>query len=305
MSTVLSVEGKKITDLTAAEELNDTDLLIIHDGDGMKTITAKEFRAAVDVLADAGYHNSIYRGKDLTDVYTVSELAVKVAAEDWDDLYIGDYITVSITTDLGGTEEVDLMIGGFNFFLNNGDTALTTPHLLMLPKDCFATTSYMNDSSTTEGGYASSYMHTTVLPIYADALSEALDGHVLTHRRLLSTTMSTSYDAMGGAGRTGAASAWSWSDTDLALMTEPMVFGTTAWSSSGYDIGDGQMQIPLFAARPDLKIAHLGKDGSSRYSWWLSAVASSPSFAYCASNGNASLLSASYSYGVRPYFLFG
>lgn len=45
-------------------------------------------------------HNGIYRGKDLTHVYTIDEIHNRVQNGSFDDLYLGDYFTVSITTDL-------------------------------------------------------------------------------------------------------------------------------------------------------------------------------------------------------------
>lgn len=45
-------------------------------------------------------HNCMYRGKNLTNVYTVEEMYEMVHAGDFSDLYLGDYFTVSITTDL-------------------------------------------------------------------------------------------------------------------------------------------------------------------------------------------------------------
>lgn len=45
-------------------------------------------------------HNGIFRGKDLTNVYTVDEIYNRVHNGSFDDLYLGDYFTVSITTDL-------------------------------------------------------------------------------------------------------------------------------------------------------------------------------------------------------------
>lgn len=54
----------------------------------------------------AAAHNSIYRGKNLTNVYTVDEICQRISAGTFKDLYVGDYFDISITTDLGGTETV-------------------------------------------------------------------------------------------------------------------------------------------------------------------------------------------------------
>lgn len=45
-------------------------------------------------------HNGIYRGKNLTDVYTIEQIYERVHDGSFEDLYLGDYITVHLTTDL-------------------------------------------------------------------------------------------------------------------------------------------------------------------------------------------------------------
>ncbi|MBQ1538556.1 MAG: hypothetical protein IIZ73_09605, partial [Ruminococcus sp.] len=45
-------------------------------------------------------HNGIYRGKDLTNVYTIEQIYERVHDGSFEDLYLGDYFTVHLTTDL-------------------------------------------------------------------------------------------------------------------------------------------------------------------------------------------------------------
>lgn len=45
-------------------------------------------------------HNGIFRGKNLTNVYTVDEMYEMIHSGNFDDLYLGDYFTKSITTDI-------------------------------------------------------------------------------------------------------------------------------------------------------------------------------------------------------------
>lgn len=57
-----------------------------------------------DVYAVINYnavnHNGIFRGKDLTNVYTIDEMYSMIHSGKFDDLYLGDYFTKSITTDI-------------------------------------------------------------------------------------------------------------------------------------------------------------------------------------------------------------
>lgn len=45
-------------------------------------------------------HNGIYRGKNLTNVYTIEQIYERVHDGSFEDLYLGDYFTVHLTTDL-------------------------------------------------------------------------------------------------------------------------------------------------------------------------------------------------------------
>lgn len=247
----------------------------------------------------AAAHNSIYRGKNLTDVYTVDEICQRISAGTFEDLYIGDYFDISITTSLGGTETVRCVLAGFDIMWNNGDTAFTKHHAVIVPKDCFKTTAKMNDTNETTGGYAGSKMHTETLPVYAEALQTALNNHIISHRELLSTAVSTTGNSNAGAGFTGYASGWAWKDCLLRLMSEIQVYGSTVLSSSFYDTGNANIQFPLFRLAPNLKVAGLGHNGSRMW-YYLSAVVSAAAFARCNLIGYSCGSSAAGDGGVRP-----
>lgn len=251
------------------------------------------------IFADAQSHNGIYRGK-LLDIDN-EELSRRVR-NGFEDLYLGDYITRSITTTLPNgtvkTENVSLMIAAFNYYYNTGDTALTTPHIILIPRNQgFATTAKMNEPNTTEGGYLNSYMHQTVLPCYAASLKTALNNHVLSYRTWLTKTVNTSTPSMAGAGMTGAANAAEWATVDLQLMNEVQVYGTTVWSSSAYDVGTDNRKLPVFDFIIPVQF--------DRTSFWLRSVVSSTSFAHCSAYGYATYYPAYGASYVRPLIVFG
>ena len=220
-------------------------------------------------------------------------------------MYVGDYFDISITTDLGGTETVRCILAGFDIFWNNGDTAFTKHHAVIVPKDCFKTTAKMNESNVTTGGYVGSKMYTTVLPVYQAALQTALNNHILSHRELLTTAVSTTGNSNAGAGFTGYASNWEWKDCLVKLMSEIQVYGSTVLSSSFYDTGCDNIQFPLFRLAPNLKVAGLGHNGSRMW-YWLSAVVSAAAFARCTDGGSSGRYhAAAGDGGVRPYFCIG
>lgn len=288
-------------------------------------------------------HNGIYRGKDLTNVYTISQMYDMIHDGSFKDLYLGDYFTKSITTDIythftdstfdGGTvyyemsgtindrtwtetedaapqsgktyatkltktENVTLMFAAFDYYYNTGSQNLTAHHAILIPRGPgFSTLAKMNLTNTATGGYLNSDMHQITLPCYAKSLKIALENHLLSHRALLSNAIDASILSMAGAGFTGASSGWEWTATELQLMTEQQVYGTRAWTSSGYDVGIDYRKLPVFDY---INPVPLGRD-----SFWLRSVASSTSFTYCHSSSFANYSGASYVTRVRPLILFG
>ena len=63
---------------------------------------------------------------------------------------------------------------------------------------------------------------------------------------------------------------------------------------SGYNIGIGKSQLPLFALNPRMI--------NTRQTYWLRDVVSATAFALVSCNGNAYLNNASTALGVRPAF---
>ena len=297
---------KEITTVDQASTVNQNALLYI-DNNGVFQRGGFDGVFAVsnsfEILRGNGQpHNGLYRGKNLTNIYTIDQIYAMVHSGKFDDLFLGDYFTVSITTTLPDetvkTENISLMIAAFNYYYNTGDTALTTPHIILIPRNQgFATTAKMNATNTTEGGYLNSYMHQTVLPCYAASLKTALNNHVLSHRTWLSKSTNTSTPSMAGAGSTGAANVAEWATVDLQLMNEVQVYGTTVWSSSAYDVGTDNRKLPVFDF---ITPVQFGRNGT-----WLRSVVSSTRFALCSNSGGAYYNNASAALYVRPLILFG
>lgn len=145
--SAISIETKKVTELTAFTTPTDSCLIPIHDGTGLKKITFANFRAkAVEgteakiaplLFSNAGAHNAIYRGKSLGSTVTTAQYAA-IKAGTFDDLYIGDYWTI------GG---VNYRIAAFDYYLNSGDTNCTTHHVVIVPDTCLYNAQMHNTSS--------------------------------------------------------------------------------------------------------------------------------------------------------------
>ena len=284
-----------------------TDASIIGVEKGQYNVPTKEAGKYVTVhwetelsqLADlAGIgHNGIYRGKDLTSYFASGEMSKAIADGTFKDIYIGDYITKSITVD-GTTYSVKWEVADLDYFYKTGNTSCETHHVVLFPSQTVQVNVQMNPTNTTEGGYKGSDMWKTVIPAYNTGIKAAFGSdHVLKHRELLTKTVSTTAPSGGGAGWTGSSTDWEWADVEANIPTEPMIYGGRVFSSSGFDVGNGEKQ---FAIRK------LQRVSNNRLWFWLRAVASSSRFCAADGDGGASCADASArdsGGGIRPYFL--
>lgn len=251
----------------------------------------------------AAARNGVYRYEKSP--FTEAQLTTKLNNGDFSGLCIGQYIDKEMTSSLGGKETVRWMFAGFDSFLNNGDTPTTRHHIVMVPENCFKTAHRMNPTDTTVGAYKGSEMYMSTLPAYLAAIKAAFGAaHILKFRSLIANTMTNTVPSMAGANRTGASTEWEWEDCELRLLSEPAVYGGMVHSSSFYDVGEWNQQLPLFKLAQDKKVAMLGHGSTSRSSWWLSTVGHAPAFCLVDTNGPADAHSASHANGVRPAFLF-
>ena len=296
--SAISIETKKVTELTAFTTPTDSCLIPIHDGTGLKKITFANFRAkAVEgteakiaplLFNNAGAHNAIYRGKSLGSTVTTAQYAA-IKAGTFDDLYIGDYWTI------GG---VNYRIAAFDYYLNSGDTNCTTHHVVIVPDTCLYNAQMHNTSSggwesgaanTTAGGYVGSDMYKSNLEQAKTTIKSAFSGHVLKHRIYLTNAVAN-----------GRASGGAWCDSEVDFMCEQMIYGSGIFSpvSDGSNVPVNyrveKSQLPLFQHEPS-RICN-------RNNWWLRDVIAASLFAAVGYDGNATCGNASCSYGVRPAF---
>lgn len=232
--------------------------------------------------------NTLYRGKDLTSIYSIDTIYNRVSNGTFIDLFVGDYFKVG---------KYKLSIAGFDTYLNIGDASNLYNHHLILIIEEGLTTQYMNSTDITTGGYYSSYMNKTYYPSIYSELNPLLKNHIKTHREMLSNHINTNIISGGNSGWKGSSDSHEWYDTNLSLLSEIEVFGTTIWSSSGYDIGSAKQQLPYFSLNPN--------NINIRKSYWLSGVGSSNSFCCCLGYGGSGNMKASNKNLVRPKLIFG
>ena len=120
-------------------------------------ISATNVQAALDEIIvlnnNAGYHNSIYRGKNLGSTVTEAQYAA-ISAGTFEDMYIGDYWVIH--DDLTN-KDITWRIAHFDYWLNCGDINTTTHHVVVVP-DTILYSAKMNETNVTTGGYTHSLM---------------------------------------------------------------------------------------------------------------------------------------------------
>ena len=235
---------------------------------------------------NAGSHNAIYRGKNLGSSVTAEQWAA-IYAGTFDDMFIGDYWEINSRI---------WYIAAFNYWVNMGDTACSTNHVLIVPATNLVSGVPMNKTDTTAGAYAGSNFYTGAnnnsgksqcVTIIDAAFGSS---HILSHREYLKNAVTNGYESAG-----------TWYDSTMELLTEQMVYGCRVFGNvangtavpASYTIDNAQ--LPLFSLNQSFIC--------NNTHWWLRDVASSTHFAYVNNGGLCSCTSAAQpSINIRPVF---
>ena len=273
--------GTKVNALEQVSVINPSDCLVIDTGSATK-------RAPVSVLvaANAGAHNSIYRGKYLGNAVTAAQYA-SIDAGTFDDIFIGDYWTIN---------GVNWRVAALDYWLHYGDTECTKHHVVVVPDTCLVNAK-MNSTNIVTGAYVGSDYYTgangnTGREDAGNIIKAAFGtDHILAHRILLQNAVPE------GKGYT---SVWGgWYDAHPAdLMSEEIVYGCKEFKNEAagenlagnYTVDHGQ--LPLFR--------HDHSRICNRAHWWLREVASPTRFSDVDANGSCTCNGASNTLGVRP-----
>lgn len=278
----------KITEYPFTSTLLSADVLLTDGTNGTKQILASDLPYALLHLCGVGAHRMIFRGKNLGTSVSYSQTAA-IQAGTFEDLWLGDYWEIN---------GVKWRIADFNYWKGTGDTTeFTANHLVIVPDSNLATAK-MNDTDITTGAYIGSLMYTTNMATAKSAITTAFPNVVKTHREYLTNATTNGYPSAGA-----------WTDSQIDLMNEPMVFGSYIYTpgSTGTDTPkrytNSATQLALFRVRPDFICKPEG--AAARISYWLRDVVNSTSFVRVSSYGAPQDTSASQSYGVRPAFAIG
>ena len=276
------ISGVNLSELTQINALTADDKLLIGTAEGNKAIGADDaLFAMLDAFIPKEQRRMIYRGKNLGAVVTEEQKA-NIKNGTFKGFFLGDYWTIGSYT---------WRIVDFDYWYNCGDTAFTTPHLVIMP-DKPLYNAQMNETNITTGGYTGSLMYTENLDQAKTLAASAFGDLILTHREYLTNAVTD-----------GHASAGAWFDSTLDLPNEIMMYGCHVYAAmnngtvipTNYTIG--KTQLALFTVVPKLI--------SNRATFWLRDVVSSAYFARVANGGFTASDGASLSHGVRPVFAIG
>lgn len=276
------ISGVNLSELTQINALTADDKLLIGTAEGNKAIGADDaLFAMLDAFIPKEQRRMIYRGKNLGAVVTEEQKA-NIKNGTFKGFFLGDYWTIGSYT---------WRIVDFDYWYNCGDTAFTTPHLVIMP-DKPLYNAQMNETNITTGGYTGSLMYTENLDQAKTLAASAFGDLILTHREYLTNAVTD-----------GHASAGAWFDSTLDLPNEIMMYGCHVYAAmnngtvvpTNYTIG--KTQLALFTVVPKLI--------SNRATFWLRDVVSSARFAGVGYNGYTGSFDASNSFGVRPVFAIG
>ena len=241
-------------------------------------------------------HNAMWGGRDITAAFNNGTFSTNVANGTFKDIFPGDYITKPVTIS-GKAYTVNWVVADCDYWINKGDTAVTTAHHVVIVPQVPIFAANMNATNTTEGGYAGSRMYRETIPACATGIVSAFGSdHILTFRDSIVRAVNTASISSGAPFWTGASSDWGWYDAQCNLMCERMVYGMPAFSSSAWDAGVATRQFSAFRLSERLI-------NYNRQWWWLRNVVSSAYFAFVGGDGLAFTFGASSVFGVRPFAL--
>lgn len=270
-----------VSQLTQVSSVSATDRLMVSAADGNKGITVNDaFWGILDSVISVEQRRNIFRGKNLGTALTTAQKA-QIKAGTFKGFFIGDYWTIG---------DRIWRIVDINYWLNDGDTACTTPHLVIMPDDVLYNAK-MNETNITTGGYVGSQMYTDNLANAKTLVNSAFgSANILTHREYLTNAVTNGYPSAGA-----------WYDSTVELPNEIMMYGSLVFTPAGdgsfvpnrYTID--KTQLALMKLYPRFI-------NPQRQTQWLRDVVSSAYFAYVSNYGVTNAHNASHSYGVRPVF---
>lgn len=258
----------------------------------------------------AAAHNSIYRGKDITSKYTDGSLYTAISSGTFDDVFVGDYFTATISSTnwiINGSEIVAsggatlapriFRIMELDPLLYRGQNSLTTHHAAVMMDRAIAHAP-MGGIASVSGGYVGSEFYIKCSQSITESLRTTFTksnvNHLVSHQELLTN----------GADDSGVITGWAWYIEYWTLPTEIQVYGSNIANKPGEvgNTGIGYGQLSAFRLNPSLITTIRNDEGDTNSSWWLRNIVNGGSFAMVGYHGMAVSSSANVVRAVRPVF---
>lgn len=254
-------------------------------------------------ISNAGFHNSIYRGKSIGSYLTDGSLWIRISSGKFEDLFVGDYFDVTID-DIS----TRMLIAGFDIFLKVGDpadnaTILTRHHAVIIPVKHLTDAAMSTLDDTTPLPYINTEMFTDILPSKAASLGNMIgESHVLSSTEYLTSSIDENAKNCMRPEIIGASNGCVYMTSKANLLSETELYGFMSFSSSGYENGMRCYgQLPLFRLNPRLIVSSTTLDSG----YWLRNVASKKTYCLCYNSGEATRDIRTAIHGVRPRFIIG
>lgn len=234
--------------------------------------------SGIEEQPTSGFHNSFYRGKDITDRYTDGSLYTDIQ-NGFRDLYVGDFFSVAmpqgytkschlakLPSDAESTRTIRCRIAGFQIYPNSSDTSIK--HIIVTPDEAFFTNADNTEpllrlSGTTYpmNGFTDSNAWVYGVP----ALDTTLTGLFGTHLMSLTDylTIEIDMDCQNAASPLayGVPIMMEAKTSKCMPLSEVEVFGTRISSSGAMNFELTKTQLPLFRLDPSKR--------KCKASYWL------------------------------------
>lgn len=271
----------KISEYPSIQTFQEDDYLLADGTNGTRKILASLAVLSALNLNSHYVRRAIIRGDNLGSSLTTEQKAA-IQSGAFTGMWLGDY------WEIGG---VKWRIADFDYWYGCGDSKFTNHHLVIVP-DTGLLNAKMNASSDTTGGYTACTGRTTSLATAKVTIQNAFGDALLTHRDFLTTTVTSGYPSAGA-----------WTNSDVELMNEIMMFGSHIYMPGNTGTTDvkrytiNSTQLALFRAAPSFIISEGGT--------WLRDVVSATHFARVDGYGGATSTGAANEYPLRPVFAIG
>lgn len=274
----------KMTEYPVTTRPDQADICLLDGSDGTRKMNVGEFSRSTISLNAPMMHRLLFRGQNLGSSVTANQKTA-ITNGTFEDLYLGDYWVIGGTT---------WRIVDFDYWYGTGDTECTEHHVVIMP-DSNLGQAAMNATATTSGGYSGCQMRSANMNTAKSTIQGAFGSSILNHREYLINAVSSGYPSAGV-----------WTDSEIELPNEPMIFGSYIYTPGSTGsitpkrYTNSATQLALFAVDPTFICKPAG--ASARIAYWLRDAVNGTSFVRVSSYGSPQDTSATQSYGIRPVF---